>query len=207
MKKSSRLPMQFIDADAYQRWLDEHTVVEKDRRGPKVLRCANGDYIKLFRIKRTITSARLLNPARQFCAKALRIAALGIPTLTPLALYRIPHVDRWAVRYTPLEGDTLRGLVKAFVLPEPAITQLGEFIAQLHDKGIYFRSLHPGNVVLTPDGKLGLIDVLDCKFTWFGRPLSASQRERNFNHFFRYEDARLLREPLMVAYRKASTKG
>ncbi len=202
--KQLHLPMQSLDVDAYQCWLAEHTLVEKDRRGPKVLRCANGDYIKIFRIKHRISSARLLNPARRFCHNASRIAALGIPTLTPKALYHIPHVDRWAVCYTPLAGETLRGLIKAFALPESAITQLGEFIAQLHGKGIYFRSLHPGNVVLMPDGKLGLIDVLDCRFSWFGRPLSAAQRQRNFKHFFRYDDAKLLREPLMVAYQFAS---
>lgn len=198
----SRLAMQTLTRADYEQWLAEHTLVEKDRRGPKVLRCANGDYIKIFRIKHRISSARLFNPARRFCHNAARIAALGIPVLRPKALYRIPHVNRWAVRYTPLEGDTVRGLIRHYALPEPAIVRLGEFIAGLHDKGIYFRSLHPGNIVLTPDGKLGLIDVLDCRFSWFGRPLSASQRQRNFSHFFRYEDAKLLREPLLAAYNR-----
>ena len=196
------LLMQKISPEEYQSWLDAHTLVEKDRRGPKVLQCENGDYIKLFRIKHRISRARLFNPARQFCQNAQAIAALGIPTLQPLALYRIPHVDRWAVRYRPLAGDTLRGLIQQCALPETVIAQLGVFIAQLHEKGVYFRSLHPGNVVLTPDGALGLIDVLDCYFSWFGKPLRAAQCARNFRHLFRYDDAQLLREPLVAAYQK-----
>jgi tRNA A-37 threonylcarbamoyl transferase component Bud32 len=198
-----KLPMEKISPQEYQSWLDAHTLVEKDRRGPKVLQCKNGDYIKLFRIKHRVSRARLLNPARQFCRNAQRIAALGIPTLKPLALYHIPHVDRWAVRYTPLTGDTLRGLIQQGALPETVIAQFGVFIAQLHEKGVYFRSLHPGNVVLTPEGSLGLIDILDCYFSWFGKPLLAAQCARNFRHLFRYDDAQLLRESLMAAYQKA----
>lgn len=193
-----------IDAQDWEQWLVAHTLVEKDRHGPKVLRCADGDYIKVFRIKHRISSARVFNPARRFCRNATRIAALGIPTLTPNAVYRIPHIGRWAVCYTPLAGDTVRDLIQRDALPEAVIAQLGAFIAQLHHKGVYFRSLHPGNVVLTPEGGLGLIDVLDCRFSWFGRPLSASRRQRNFGHFFRYEDAKPLREPLMLAYQSAT---
>jgi hypothetical protein len=188
----------------YAQWQKEHTVLEKDRRGPKVMRCGNGDFIKIFRIKRAITLSRVLDPAHRFCDNARYIAGLGIPTLVPTGIYRIPHLNRWAVRYVPLAGETVRDLIKLSALPEPCIVQIGQFIADLHEQGVYFRSLHPGNIVLTPDGKLGLIDVLDCSFRWFGRPLSLAQRKRNFNHFFRYEDGELLRERLLASYTQIS---
>jgi hypothetical protein len=177
-------------------------VVEADGFGVKVLRCPNGDYIKVFRVKHKISMAHFINPAKKFGDNADKLRALGIDSLTPLALYRMPHNGRFAVRYRPLPGETIRGLIKNFSLPENVISDLGAYIAQLHDKGIYFRSLHPGNVVLQPNGKLGLIDVLDCQFSWFGRPLNAWQRERNFRHFFRYEDGKLIEKGVREAYVK-----
>lgn len=197
------LSWQRLDAAGWQRWLTECDVVEQDAFGPKVLRCADGDYIKVFRIKHKVSMARLQNPAARFCANAERLRALGIDTVTPRGLYRIPHARRWAVRYAPLQGETLRGLIGRFSLPEKTIGDLGWYVARLHDKGIYFRSLHPGNIVLQPDGSLGLIDVLDCRFRWFGRPLTAAQRERNFRHFFRYEDGKRIEQGVRAAYAAA----
>ena len=192
--------MQALDERGWQQWLSQCELVEKDAHGPKVLRCDNGDYIKIFRIKHAVSMARLQNPARQFCRHADRLHAMGIRTLEPQALYRIPSQQRFAVRYAPLPGSTFRQLLQEFSLPEQCIAQLGQFIAQLHDKGVYFRSLHLGNVVLCPDGELGLIDVLDCGFRWFGRPLNAMQRARNFRHLFRYDDARLIESGVIAAY-------
>ncbi|MOA52408.1 hypothetical protein D3C78_1757000 [compost metagenome] len=57
-------------------------------------------------------------------------------------------------------------------------------IRSLHQSGIYFRSLHLGNIVVTPEGKLGLIDVADMRF--LRSPLSARLVKRNLQHFARY---------------------
>jgi len=157
----------------------------------------------VFRIKHTISMARFFSPALQFCRNTEQLKQLGVDTLTPVFLYHLTHKNCWAVRYRPLEGETLRGLLKKNPLPENTIADLGAYIAQLHNKGIYFRSLHPGNVVLQPNGKLGLIDVLDCGFRWFGRPLNTWQRHRNLQHFFRYEDGKMIETGVRAAYRKS----
>lgn len=198
--------VQTVSADEYAGWLLQYRVLEKDRRGPKVLRCDNGDYLKVFRIKRAVTLSRVLDPARRFCRSALRIAQRGIPTVTPVTVYRIPHLNRWAVRYAPLAGDTLRDLLSRGPLQPAVLTGVGRFIAGLHRQGVYFRSLHPGNIVLTPAGEFGLIDVLDCHFNAFGRPLSRAQCQRNFAHFFRYEDGQRIRESLLAAYAAATAE-
>tara|TARA_R110001592_G_scaffold363352_2_gene684792 strand:- start:58669 stop:58977 length:309 start_codon:yes stop_codon:yes gene_type:complete len=62
--------------------------------------------------------------------------------------------------------------------------KLGKFIRDLHEKGIYFRSLHLGNIVLTPENQFGLIDISDMKF--YRKPLSKNRRLRNFKHCSRY---------------------
>ena len=194
---------QSLDKPAWLALKAEGEIVEQDNRGVKVLRCANGDFIKLFRVKRRITTARLWNPARAFCHKAQQLQQRGIPTVTPVALYRLLHVPRFGVRYQPLMGETVRSLLQQKKITEKHITKLAAFIALLHSKGILFRSLHPGNVVLTPDGSFGLIDILDCRFRWWNRPLNRWQRERNFQHFLRYDDGKSIESELRAAYEKA----
>lgn len=198
-----KMHWQLLDKSAWLALKAEGDIIEQDNRGVKVLRCANGDFIKLFRIKRRFTLAQIFNPAEVFCRKAQQLKQRGIDTVTPVALYRLLHVPRWGVCYQPLEGVTVRALIKKHQFSEEHIAALGQFIALLHSKGILFRSLHPGNVVLKPDGNFGLIDVLDCHFRWWDRPLNRWQRERNFQHFFRYEDGKLIEKPLRAAYEQA----
>ena len=198
----TELHWQPLDKPAWLAMKAEGEIIEQDNRGVKVLRCANGDFMKLFRIKRRITTARLWNPAQAFCRKAQQLKQHGIATVTPVGLYRLLHVPRFAARYQPLVGETVRSLIQQDRLTEKHIAELAKFIAQLHQKGILFRSLHPGNVVLTPDGSFGLIDILDCRFSWFGRPLNRWQRARNFQHFLRYEDGKKIEPALRAAYAK-----
>lgn len=53
---------------------------------------------------------------------------------------------------------------------------------------MYFRSLHFGNVVQTPENQLGLIDIADLRCQ--RRALSDSKRLRNFAHLLRYKQDR-----------------
>ena len=66
--------------------------------------------------------------------------------------------------------------------------QLGRFVARLHEAGIYFRSLHLGNIVLTPAGELGLIDIADLRAS--GNPIPRHRRLRNLKHLMRDEQDR-----------------
>jgi RIO-like serine/threonine protein kinase len=58
------------------------------------------------------------------------------------------------------------------------------FIRSLHERGIYFRSLHLGNVLLLPDGDFGLIDFLDIRFR--RPPLGKRLVRRNLAHLQGY---------------------
>ena len=48
--------------------------------------------------------------------------------------------------------------------------------------------MHLGNVVLTPEGQLGLIDIADMKV--YGGSLRKGLRLRNLHHLWRYEQDR-----------------
>ena len=158
-------------------------VLEQDRHGDKVLQLQDGRYLKLFRRKRLISTAAWYPYAQRFADNAIALAQRGIPCPEVSEVYRIPSIARDAVRYTPLAGETLRQLVRAGAGTAGLRDKLGAFVARLHEAGIYFRSLHLGNIVLTPDNDLGLIDIADLRA---GRgPVSQHRRQRNLRHLLR----------------------
>lgn len=159
-------------------------ILEEDSLGPKVYRLADGTFLKLFRRKRLLSSALLYPYSIRFWENAERLKRLGIPTLTPIHLYRLEEASLSAVLYRPLPGKTLKDLYleNPDAFPEH-LPKLIDFIRMLHRNGIYFRSLHLGNIVLTPQGALGLIDIADLSFQ--RRPLSRAKAKRNLAHFSR----------------------
>lgn len=162
-------------------------VIEADYFGDKVLLLADGTYLKLFRVKRLFSSARFYPYSKRFVKNVGLLIEKGIATVTVLELYKIPRIRRTAVHYYPLTGKTLRKLPHGIDLI--IANKLGKFFRELHDKGIYFRSLHLGNIVVTQENRLGLIDVADMKI--YREPLSEELRMRNFQHCARYQEDRL----------------
>jgi tRNA A-37 threonylcarbamoyl transferase component Bud32 len=180
--------MQAIDHSTYEALRKGARVLEADGSGDKVLRLADGRMLKLFRRKRLLSSALLYPYAQRFANNTRALAQRGILCPTVIAVYRIPSIDRDGVYYNPLEGTTVRQLQNSPAESDALRLQLGGFIARLHEKGVYFRSLHFGNVVLTPMSDLGLIDIADLRCQ--KRALSDSKRLRNFAHLLRYKEDR-----------------
>lgn len=180
--------MQALDYGRYLALREGATVLEADGSGDKVLRLRDGSMLKLFRRKRLLTSAAWYPYAKRFANNCQHLHARDIPCPGVKALYRIADIERDAVHYAPLPGSTLRQLITAGTAHLPLYAQLGAFIATLHESGVYFRSAHLGNVVLTPNGHLGLIDIADLRVS--KRALRRSLRLRNFKHMLRYAQDR-----------------
>lgn len=151
----------------------------------KVLQLTDGSIVKLFRLKRLLTSGRILPPAKRFLRNVNRLEAHGIPTVAMIATYKIPAIGRTAVHYRFMTGVTLREYCKTGEMDFQLAKRLGQFFALLHQQGIYFRSIHFGNMVLSPDHRIGLIDVLDMRFK--RKSLNRHLRIRNLRHLFRYD--------------------
>lgn len=177
--------MQSLDFETYLALRQDAEVVEADSHGDKVLLLPDGSYLKLFRRKRLLSSAALWPYAQRFANNTKALQSRGIPCPKIIAVYRIPSIERDAVHYAPLPGLTLRQLIKQNQGTENLRRELADLVAKLHASGVYFRSLHLGNVVLTPDNQLGLIDIADLKCQ--RRPLKKLQRIRNFQHMLRYD--------------------
>jgi len=161
-------------------------VLEKTERGPKVIQLKNGDIIKLFRIKRFFSGGRIYSYARRFCRNAVRLNHIGIATVKIKKLYHFADGVHSAVLYKPLEGETIRHVAQSATVNVELTRALALFLSKLHQKGVHFHSLHAGNVVLTPEEEIGLIDISDLSiYPW---PLFCRTRVRSFNRLLRYHE-------------------
>lgn len=159
-------------------------VIERDTFGPKVLHLADNSFLKIFRRRHTLSWSLIRPYSLKFAANAEKLRRRGIPTVTVQTVFNLPVPRKTAVQYIPLAGQTIRDLFRQGQLTDGLILRLGQFIQQLHGQGIYFRSLHFGNIVLTPEDRFGLIDIADM--TFLSRPLRQTEVIRNFNHMKRY---------------------
>lgn len=203
-------PSELLSADALQSMLTGGEVLEQDERGYKVVRLQSGDILKIFRVRRKISGARIYSHARRFMRNAERLQKLGVPTVVCKRLYHFANSTDTAVLYVPLAGYTVKKLLEGQLLNQDMAYALGAFVARLHQSGIHFRSLHMGNILVMPDGQYGLIDISDMSiYPW---PLFCNTRVRNFRHLCRYPDdiARLGKscwESLLQGYFTSSQLG
>ena len=183
--------MQNISHQEFKLLIEKAIVLAEDEYGKKVLELTDHSIIKLFRVKRFISQASLYSPARRFAKNAVKLRQLNIPTIRLINLYKIKSIKRTAVHYQQLEGIMVREYLQSNKDNSAFLEQLGKFLAHLHNKGVFFRSAHFGNIIVTPDQQFGLIDISDMSISTF--PLSPFKRLRNLKHIFRLKvDIQLL---------------
>lgn len=190
-----------MSAQDYETLTRGAEVLSSDDHGPKVLSLADGRCLKLFRRKRLLSSATLRPYAARFAGAAARLAARGVPTVEVESLHRVPSIRRDAVVYRFLAGTPLREAVAQAGEDNNAVVALlaqhAVFLAGLHARGVYFRSIHFNNVVVLPGGGLGLIDISEARFR--PRTLSPEMRARNFRPMLSYAEDRAALEAIGVA--------
>lgn len=191
--------MQTLSKSKYEELLAQSEIIEKDGYGIKVIRLPDGKFLKTFWFRRFLSSRRLYPEAYRFSLNAKALQRRGVPTIIVIKRLKIPHLNRTGVIYHPLVGRTLRQVAKAGEFDAELSGRLGAFIAGLHRKGVYFRSLHLGNVMFCQDGALGLIDISDMKvYPW---TLGQRASMRNLFHLFRYpNDSQVLSDVGISAF-------
>ncbi len=174
-----------IGETQYQALVADAQVLQQENYGVKVWLLPDGRVLKLFLVRRRISSARLVSYAARFERNARRLRRRGIRAPEVLDRFYCAAIGRHGVVYRRLPGEPLEKLLEKGA-DEGLLRRFAVFLSELHDKGIYFRSVHPGNVLLMDDGGFGLIDVQDVRFRpW---PLGAGLRARNFRHLFGSRD-------------------
>ena len=178
--------METLPRESFERLIDGARLLESDSRGPKVYETPDGRIVKLFRIKRRLSS-NLWSPfATRFARHARRLREFGLATLEVSFAGSVPHLGRQVVVYGKVPGRPLRDVLRAAPPEEAAgcVRRVAAFVAGVQERGVFFRSFHFGNILVTPEGGFALIDILDV---WFKpSPLGLWRRRRNLRHLTRY---------------------
>jgi len=114
--------------------------------------------------------------AHRFRRNAERLRMRGVDAPEVTAYGRVTGTNKRYVTYPLIPGEALRAASfdpRAFAA----------FIASLHSRGVYFRSLHLGNVLVC-NGAFALIDVTDVTFR--RGALSLAMRARNLRFLASY---------------------
>ena len=170
-----------ISTQQLEQLIADCKVLEKDGFGPKVLESSDGLIIyKLFRRKRWFSSALLRPYAKRFVDNAKKLEARGFRTTTIRELSYCKQSAFHLVVYDKVPGVSLRDYLKSEAEHSGAqvFALLGAMIARLHSNGVYFRSLHLGNLLWDLGGDFPLIDIADMRF--YRHSLTPGQRVRNF---------------------------
>lgn len=175
--------MELISADTYDQLIHSATILEKDGHGEKVLLTEDGFIVKIFRLKRMLSGAFFYPYVRRFAYNAKRLQQRDVLTIDIMKLGRCRQPKRDLVWYRPIAGQTFRDYCHQNGM-DSMVESFACFIALLHHKGILFRSIHWGNIIVTDELDLGLIDIADIRF--YRGSLSLKQRQRNFRHMLRY---------------------
>lgn len=177
-----------LSKQEYEALIAPAKAISDDARGEKVFQLTDGRILKLFRTRRLISSSTFYPYAKRFAHAAKKLRELQIATVTVDKLYRIAHLRRDAVVYHRLPGTALRAMLAQTERRSTLLPMFAQFVALLHARGVYFRAIHFGNVLVLPDGNFGLIDLSQARFR--RHSLTPQLRARNFKPMLRYTEDR-----------------
>jgi hypothetical protein len=188
--------MNKLTGDEFRRLTSNAVVLKSNQYGVKVVQTPDGKIIKLYRLKKRFSSGLIYPMAIRFVKNSVLLKKLGIKTITVEEVYDVPEIQRQIVIYQKLTGSVLREALSdaSIDLRSELLEHFAYFISSLHDKGVLFRSIHFGNVLILSNGDFALIDIADMRYHRFGS-LLPWQRLRNFRHMLRYsQDMQFLEE-------------
>lgn len=146
---------------------------------PKVYEHGGQTIIKLFYAKKKWLSSDRIRPrAMRFCKNTQSLQRYGYEVPQILKVQHCPELRIHLVHYTKIEGVDVRKLATLGNLS--VIDDVASLLADLHQNGIFFRSIHLENLLYKSDHSFALIDITDVKFK--SGPLSLYMRFRNLKH-------------------------
>lgn len=144
---------------------DAEVLHSKNNR-KRIFKLPDGSILKLFYGKSNLNRAMVR--AKRFIQNCQRLKDMGLNALTPLKAYRCEEDNCIYVSYSHLPGHSLEHCLAED--KKHYLRLAANYIFELHNKGVYFRDLHPGNI-LCHDDELTLLDVQNINFHWFRVPL------------------------------------
>jgi hypothetical protein len=140
--------------------------------------------IKIFNVRGLISSGFFNTYASRIIKNSLKLKKYDIPSIEITNELVFQYNRRLSgVSYKYIPGTTYRDLSHKITMD--MITDLANYISNIHKKGIYFRAMHLGNILLH-NKKLFLIDI--AKIHFYPWPLFVFTRARAFRRMIKYQD-------------------
>jgi hypothetical protein len=134
--------------------------------------------------RRLLTSANIYPYDMRFVRNASLLKAKGVSTPRIIRHAKLNKSSIRLVQYEMLPGQAVRDVLSKN--PNGVDwSQLANFFHKLHRKGIFFRSIHFGNIIQVDKTQFGLIDFTDVAF--YRKGLGFKRRIRNLGFPLRYE--------------------
>lgn len=151
--------------------------------------------------KRLLSSNNIRSYAQRFVDNAAKLKQRGIIVPEIIDHLQLENSHVRIVRYSSIPGHSIRDMLEK----SPAsvdIPGLCQYIHALHEKGIFFRSIHLGNIIQLSQGGYGLIDFTDVKFS--GHPVPLLKRAANIAFPLRYhEDTRRIKDANLPDFKES----
>lgn len=185
-KSKNRSPMVIISKHEFHTFCTRSNLklLKFNINGPKIFETDDNEIIKVFYPrKKWLSSDRFIPYAKRFCDNAERLRNRGFKTLNITKVQYCRDLQTYIITYQKLSGVDARIVAQN---DHSIVDNVASLLADLHNKGIFFRSIHLENILSQDDGKLALLDIVDVKFK--NNPLSTYLRFRNLKHLFLIED-------------------
>lgn len=186
------IPVHTISYSEFESICSNSEILRWKNELPRLIR-NNGKLISKIWIRQNTFSSDWIYPYYlRFVRNARKLRSRGIVAPNVRAITKVKNHRLYLVTYEEIKGASVRDILKYDNNMIP-LRELGLFIATLHKKGIYFTSLHLGNIIRLDSGDFGIIDVTNTHFFVF--PLNIHSRARNLSHLLSYtDDISLLRQ-------------
>ncbi len=170
--------MKQLDQQQFVQLCQQGKPLAVGRKGPRLLNLTNGQIIKIFWPRKCLTSDQLYPYAKRFVRNATCLKKAGIlaPVVTDIQRVRASRI--YLVTYDKILGQDVRDIIEHNDVN--VLSKVAEFIAKLHNGGVFFRGIHLGNVLQCGQQGFALIDIVKVKF--YKRAMPFFTRYRNLKH-------------------------
>ncbi len=180
--------MKKLSKSEFERFVQEGQVLLGTPERPGLLLTSKQEIAKFFYRRKFISTSLFIPQAERFRSNSIKLKQIGITAPEVSELYFCPEIPVHIAVYQHLKGADFRELCSKS--DHRCIDKLPSYIAMLHERGVYFRAIHLGNVLQLEENELALVDITDLTFQ--SDQLTIFQRARNIAHLFNSLEDKLL---------------
>lgn len=172
--------MKTLSNSELQRFIQKHRLLLGTLQRPELMLTSRQQIVKFFYPRKSISTSLFIPQAKRFRSNGIKLKQVGITAPEVSELIFCPDIPVHMAVYQYLKGDDIRNLCSKNNYP--CIDKLPSYIATLHQRGVYFRAIHLGNILQSDENELALVDITDLTVRL--DQLTIFQRARNIAHLF-----------------------